>query len=282
MYERVVKCFFLGLLISLTGCGQSQDEAFSLDDNVNVIDESNLNDLMLSLADPNESVAYFSKALTSEPERIDLRRGLCKSLSNARRFEEANLCWSEAVKDASATNQDNVEYAGVLLRLAEWEQAETVLDNVPPTYETYERYRLEAMISDNNREWERSDSYYEVAAGLTTQPATVYNNWGYSKLNRGAFLEAEELFTKAITYDNTLFIAKNNLMITRAAQRDYTLPILSLTKAEQAKLMHTAAVVATNQGDIDIARGLLEKAIAVHPRYFEEAVLTLRALNSRT
>ncbi len=34
---------------------------------VNVIDESNLNDIMLTVADPNEAVAYFDKHAEAEP-----------------------------------------------------------------------------------------------------------------------------------------------------------------------------------------------------------------------
>ena len=44
---------------------------------VNVIDESNLNDIMLTVGDPNESVAYFQGALAkgSRPGRPDARSG---------------------------------------------------------------------------------------------------------------------------------------------------------------------------------------------------------------
>ena len=51
----------------------------------------------------------------------------------------------------------------------------------PPTHETYDRYRLEAIVADSNKEWKRADSFYEIAAGLTTTPASVLNNWGFSK-----------------------------------------------------------------------------------------------------
>ena len=41
------------------------------------------------------------------------------------------------------------------------------------------------------------------------------------------------------------------------------------------------AVAAIKQGDIAIGKGLLEEAIETHPQHFEEAVRSLRALESK-
>ena len=72
--------------------------------------------------------------------------------------------------------------AEALIRAGNWEKAEATLDTIPPTHETYRRYRLEAMVADANKEWQTADSFYETAVGLTTRPGGVLNNWGYSKL----------------------------------------------------------------------------------------------------
>ncbi len=249
-------------------------------DGVNVIDAANLNDIMLTVADPNEAVTYFQRALTQEPGRIDFKRGLAVSLVRAQRASEAVLVFAKFVDDKEATHADRVNYADALIRTNEWQRAEQQLDRVPPTFETYKRYRLEAMIADSNREWKRADSFYETAAGLTTKPAGVLNNWGYSKLTRGDYPEAEKLFLEAITYDKDLFTAKNNLVLARAAQRKYSLPVIRMNQIEKAELMHTMAISAIRQGDIDIGRGLLEDAIDIHPQHFDEAVRTLAALKN--
>ncbi|MCB1368614.1 MAG: tetratricopeptide repeat protein [Rhodobacteraceae bacterium] len=248
-------------------------------DGMNVIDATNLNDIMLTVADPNEAVEYFKRALQKEPERVDFRRGLAKSLVRAKRASEAVLIYDKLVSSGDATADDRVNYADALIRTNEWGRAEAQLDKVPPTHETYQRYRLEAMIADSNREWKKADSFYETAAGLTTQPAGVLNNWGYSKLTRGDYDAAEKLFLEAITYDKDLFTAKNNLVLARAAQRKYTLPVIQLTQIERAELLHTMAISAVKQGDIDIARGLLSDAIDTHPQHFDAAVRALDALD---
>ncbi|MFT7523739.1 MAG: Tfp pilus assembly protein PilF, partial [Candidatus Paceibacteria bacterium] len=149
------------------------------------------------------------------------------------------------------------------------------------TVETYKRYRLAAMVADSNKEWNKADSYYETAAELTTKPAGVFNNWGYSKLTRGEYQAAEALFLQAITYNKDMFTAKNNLVLARAAQRKYSLPIIRMSQIEKAELLHTIAISAIKQGDVDVARGLLEEAIDTHPQHFDIAVRTLAALATK-
>lgn len=266
-----------GLAACDTGQGADVDRAF---DSINVIDETNLNDVMLTAADPADAVAYFQRASSQQPERVDLRRGLAHSLTRAGRATEAILVWEEVVASPESTPQDQVDYADALIRASEWERAETVLDTVPPTLETFQRYRLEAMVADSNEEWQRADSFYETAVGLTTQPAGVLNNWGFSRLTRGDYEGAERLFTEAITYDPELFTSKNNLVLARAAQGNFNMPLVPMTQVEHAQLLHTAALAAIRQGQIDLGRGLLADAIDTHPQHFDAAVRALRSLDT--
>lgn len=247
---------------------------------VNVVDETNLSDVMLTVADPNEAVNYFERATKEDPERIDHQRGLASSLVRAKRTTEAALVWKKVTGMPEATSADSVELADALIRSGDWAGAEKVLDNVPPTHETFKRYRLEALVADSNKEWKKADSFYETAAGLTTTPASVMNNWGYSKLTRGDYEAAERLFVDAIRQEPDLFTAKNNLVLARAAQRDYNLPVVPMTQIERAQLLHTMALSAIKRGDVETGKGLLREAIDTHPQHFEEAVRSLRALEN--
>ena len=276
----LVSACLAGTLV-LSACADKGEEAVerALRD-TNVIDESNLNDVMLTVADPNEAVDYFARSTKSDPDRIDLQRGLAKSLIRARRTTEAVTAWGKVVKMEGATQDDRVDYADALIRNGDWAQAETTLDSVPPTHETFKRYRLEAMVADANKEWNRADSFYEIAVSLTTRPAGVMNNWGYSKLTRGDYSEAERLFGEAIRQDQSLFTAKNNLILSRGAQRKYSLPVIPMDQIERAQLLHTMALSAVKQGDVTTGKGLLREAIETHPQHFEEAVRSLRALET--
>jgi Flp pilus assembly protein TadD len=257
--------------------GQDVEEAFQ---DVSVIDKSNLNDVMLTVADPGEAIRHFSRVVASDPDHIEAQRGLAKSLIRAKRSTDGAAAWKRVVAMQGATSEDRVEYADAQIRAGDWAGAEATLDAIPPTHETYKRYRLEAMVADSKQEWKKSDSFYETAVGLTTQPAGVLNNWGYSKLTRGDYPAAERLFGDAIRSDPGLFTAKNNLVLARAAQRNYALPVLRMSQVERAQLLHTMALSAVKQGDVETGKGLLREAIDTHPQHFEAAVRALRALDS--
>lgn len=271
----------LSLGLVLGACAEKGDETVerALQD-INVVDANNLNDVMLTVADPDEAVSYFQRSVKSDPDRIDLQRGLAKSLVRAKRNTEAASAWSRVTEMKGATNEDRVAYADALIRTGDWAKADKTLDAIPPTYETYERYRLEAMVADSNKDWKKSDSFYEIALGLTTQPASVMNNWGYSKLTRGDYAEAERLFGDAVRQDPKLFTAKNNLVLARGAQRNYSLPVIDMEQTERAKLLHTLALSAIKQGDVETGKQLLREAINTHPQHFEEAARSLAALEN--
>jgi len=269
----------LGSAFALSACGDNTDaEVERAIDSVNVIDESNLNDVMLQAADPEEAVNYFVRATTEQPDRVDLHRGLALALVRAKRPREAAQAWERVVALPDSIEEDRVSYADALIRMGDWDAAEAQLDKVPPTHETFNRYRLEAMVADSNQEWQKADSFYEIAVGLTTRPAGVLNNWGYSKLSRGDFADAERLFGEALSYEPGLFTAKNNLVLARGAQRKYDLPIMQMSQTERAQLLHTMALSAIKQGDVSTGKALLTDAIETHPQHFEAAVRSLEAL----
>ena len=102
----------------LAACGdkQSDAEVQRAVADVNVIDESNLNDIMLTVGDPDEAVAYFQRTAAANPDRIDLKRGLAKSLSRAGRPTEAAGVLTQIVNSVEGTNEDKVSLADAQIR----------------------------------------------------------------------------------------------------------------------------------------------------------------------
>lgn len=247
---------------------------------VNVIDESNLSELMLTVGDPDEAVSYFAGASQQNPDRVDLRRGLAKSLVRAGKTSEAITVWRQVIAMPGATNDDRVSLADALIRSNDWDAAAAELNQIPPTFETFERYRLEAMVADSRKDWKKADSFYEIAVGLTAKPAGVLNNWGFSKLTRGDPAGAEKLFYEALAYDGSIFAVKNNLVLARASQGKYDLPVVSMTQVERAELLYTIALAAIKKGDTSVGKQLLREAIETHPQFFEAATRSLAALES--
>ena len=245
-----------------------------------VIDDANLNEVMLTVGDPNEAVTYFQRVVKEQPKNVEFQRGLAQSLVRAKRYDEGAAAWQRTVALPAATNDDRVEMADALIRAGDWAKAEKTLTAIPPTHETFKRYRLEAIIADSKQQWKKADSFYETAVGLTTSPAPVLNNWGYSKLTRGDYKDAERLFNSAVAQDSTLFTAKNNLVLSRGAQRNYNLPVVPMDQTERAQLLHTMALSAIKQGDVETGKGLLREAIDTHPQHFEAASRSLAALEA--
>ncbi|MCC5988864.1 MAG: tetratricopeptide repeat protein [Pararhodobacter sp.] len=263
----------------LAGCGESRySETTRAIDSVASIDQENMAEMMLAVSDPAEAVGWFRQAAQADPERLSLQRGLARSLARSGQAEEAVPVWQRVIEHPDSTPDDRVQLADAHIRNSDWDQARAVLDAIPPTHETYQRYRLEAMVADSREQWDRADHFYEVAAGLTPRPAGVLNNWGYSKLTRGDARGAERLFADALRHDPSLYTAKNNIVLARAAQRHYELPMFEMTQTERAQLLHTMALAAIRQGDVAVGRGLLQDAIETHPQHFEAAVLALRTL----
>ncbi len=281
MRHPIVMSSLMAALVALSACDKSGDAQVerALQD-MNVVDETNLNDVMLTVGDPEAAVSYFQGAAAKEPERIDLQRGLAKSFVRAKRPADGVKAWENVIARADSNNDDRVELADALIRTNRWDEAANMLNTIPPTHETFKRYRLEAMVADSKEQWDKADSFYEIAAGLTTTPAGVLNNWGYSKLTRGDYTGAERLFSDTIRMDGGIFTAKNNLVLARGAQRKYDLPVVPMTQIERAQLMYTLALTAIKQNDVTIGKGLLREAVDTHPQHFEEASRALAALES--
>jgi Tfp pilus assembly protein PilF len=281
MRHPVLVVLCLGGAVILSACQNDSDAQVerALKD-VNVIDESNLNDVMLTVADPNEAVAYFTRTLQQNPGRIDVMRGLARSLTRAQKPTEAAQVWRQVIEHAEATPEDRVLLADALIRSNLWPEAKAELNQIPPTHESFDRYRLEAMVADSDKNWKKADSFYEIATGLTTTPSGVLNNWGYSKLTRGDAAGAEKLFLEALTYDPSVFTAKNNLVLARAAQRKYDLPVVRMTQTERAELLYSMGLAAIKQGDVSVGKSLLNQAIETHPQHFEAAVRSLETLDA--
>ena len=103
MRHPVLVALCLGGTVALAGCekGMSDAQVERAIKDVNVIDETNLNDVMLTVADPAEAVSYFQGALQKEPDRVDLKRGLAKSLVRAQKPTEAAKIWTMVAASSS-------------------------------------------------------------------------------------------------------------------------------------------------------------------------------------
>ncbi len=279
MKSRAVKW----LAITVTAMGLSACESVSDKEDPlagSIIDEANLNDLMLTAADPSDAALYFEQSLAREPDRADFRRGLAISLSRAKRYKEAARVFQELITLDQDQPTDRLEYAFVAMRLDRWDDVRTLSQSFPDGLQTPRRYSIDAMLADQDNDWAAADAAYERAEKLSAQPAAVLNNWGVSQMSRGDLSAAAKTFERAIAFDARLFSAKNNLAIVRGLQGRYELPLVPLSDEERAVLLNNLGIIAMRRGDEKIARGLFAAAVAAHPQHYSGAADKLAALEA--
>ena len=285
LYTRLMA---LICIAGLTACAQPQtaeqradaDKIKQTNDSVNVIDAVNLNELMLTVSDPEDAVVYFRESLQRNPDRVDLKRGYALSLARSRRHADAIGVFQELVDAGQATDEIRLEYTHSLARLQRWEDAETQLALVSPALETPRRYLMVAMLADQSSDWPKADKAYERARRLTSNPANILNNWGVSRMSRKEYDAASRLFEESLAHNPRLFNAKNNLAVSRALEGEYRLPLVTLSEEERATLLHNVGVIALRRGDTSQAKGLFTMALEAHPRFYPAAAEKLAALEA--
>lgn len=270
----------LAMAGALGACGTSANDPAVDPLAKNVIDDAGLSNLLLTAGDPNQAVTYFAKASAEEPERADLRRGLAISYARASRYPESARVYQELDSLGQASPVDLLEYAFVNVRLQRWEDAEALEARLPGGLSTSRRYVLAGMLADNRTDWDTADTAYNQAEVLTTNPSKVLNNWGVSKMARGAFEEAERLFERSLSYDSRLFSAKNNLAIARGLQGNYQPPLVPLTDRERATILNNLGVIAMQRNETAIAKGLFAAAVDAHPQHYQGAADRLASLEA--
>ena len=122
--------------------------------------------------------------------------------------------------------------------------------------------------------------FFEQGYAATSIDAIIKRLGGSKRTIYNEFGSKEGLFTEALKYDPTMFTAKNNLVLARAAQRKYDLPVVDMSQAERAELLYTMALAAIKQGDVSVGKGLLQQAVDTHPQYFDAAARSLAALDA--
>lgn len=277
-----IRYFFNALaLITLAGCAGSYNSPEVLPPpgtGGNLIDAASLNELMLTVSDPEDAVTYFSRALTEEPGRADFRRGQALALARARRHAEAADAFAALERDGIADDETRIEQANSLARLERRDEAQQVMARVSGRADSARRYLIDAMLADEQGDWAAADRAYDQAKERAVNPSSVLNNHGVSMMSRGNNEAAEKLFTDALAYDPNLFNAKNNLAVSRALQGEYRLPMVAMSGEERAVLLHNIGVIALRRGDRGQAKGLFAMAVEANPKYYPEAAEKLAAL----
>ncbi|HYH17740.1 MAG TPA: tetratricopeptide repeat protein [Azospirillum sp.] len=135
------------------------------------------------------------------------------------------------------------------------------------------------LINDRGRNWAQADQCYQKAAQINPGAAEIYNNRGYSLLQRGDHASAIPLFNQALRIDPTLEAARNNLTLASALQGRYEGALTAIPSEVLPTALNNVGYAALLRRDYASAELYLTRAVQSSPRYFEKANENLRWLN---
>lgn len=138
---------------------------------------------------------------------------------------------------------------------------------------------------DQSRRWAEAEAAFAQALKVTTDPATVLNNRGYSRMLQGRLDLAKADFMAALRRDPGSATARGNLRLALAMGGAYDSAIAGATVAEKAALLNNAGFAAALRGDYPRAKELLAQAQQAKGEFYGRALGNLQLaedLASRT
>jgi len=158
MRHPIIIPLCMAAIVGLSACAPRDGEAEvqrALQD-INGIDSSNLEDVFLTVGEPEEAVGYFTRALTTDPDRITLQRGLASSLTRAKRPGDAIVAWEAVTNHPEANNDDRVDLADAYIRDNRWDLAKHALTAIKQNDVTIGKGLLREAIDTHPRHFEEA------------------------------------------------------------------------------------------------------------------------------
>lgn len=287
---------FVGLLSGLSACASDPDVDFKMTETggsqTDAIDEvlseldkddiefARMSSLVAQKGSPEAGVRYFKDLIEKDPDNLTHLRGLALALSHARRHDDAARIWRTVLEKGGDQVQDRFGHLRALARARRWDEAAEQLAEIGESAPWTLRDRLfAAVVLDNTGQWAAADVAYSRALSGAERPAQILNNWGVSKMGRGDYFAAAQLFNQALAIEETLTVAKVNLTLASALQGDFSLPSITMGEIERAHLYHDVGLIALRRGDRETARRLFRAAVDQHPRHYRKAADRLAELD---
>lgn len=171
----------------------------------------------------------------------------------------------------------------VLLQLERFDEAEKTFNAVLSTDPTaWQSLNGLGVISDLQAEHSVAQEYFEKARVVKPRSAKITNNLGYSYYLAGQYDEAENLFLEAVRFDSDYERAWSNLALvySRTGQvRDASAAFRKIVSEHQAA--NNLGYLGLLQGNGDLAKEQLHRAIQISPTYYEVANRNLEGLKEQ-
>jgi tetratricopeptide (TPR) repeat protein len=230
--------------------------------------------------DVDRALFFYIKALQFDPEDADLLALIGNLHRMQQRDEYAVRAYTLALR-IDPNHLPSLEGRGLIL-LAHNEDERAAKDlsrTVAISPDAWRAYNGLGILADRRKEHGLAVSYYDLAlTNPAADSAVLFNNRGYSNLLSGRYDSARsDLEMAAIKLGYTQ--AWVNLGTVYARQRQYQRAVDAYRQVlSEPEACNKAAAVAIEDGELDAAELLLERAIRLSPTYYPEAEESLAQL----
>lgn len=197
----------------------------------------------LALGDAARALAAFEEVLRREPESIDAQEGRALARLGLGRHAEAGAGFN-----------------GVLTREpARWRSLNGL-----------------GLLADLANDRDAAKKWYEKAIDLNPDEATLWNNYGWSRVMAQDYVEAERLLDEAYARKPTSRRIAGNLSVAIAWRGDYERALrIAMRLSEEHVAYNDIGYIAMLRGDNETAISFFQKAIDKAPSWFERAATNL-------
>ncbi|HEX9851496.1 MAG TPA: tetratricopeptide repeat protein [Woeseiaceae bacterium] len=230
--------------------------------------------------DVDRALFFYIKALQFDPQDADLLALIGNIHRMQQRAEYAVRAYTLALR-VDPDHLPSLEGRGLIL-LAHNEDtlaAKDLARTVAISPDAWRAYNGLGILADRREEHGLAVSYYDLAlTNPAADSAVLLNNRGYSNLLSGRYNSAQsDLEMAAIKLGYTQ--AWVNLGTVYARQRQYQRAVEAYRQVlNEPEACNKAAAVAIEDGELDAAERLLERAIRLSPTYYPEAEESLAQL----
>ena len=229
------------------------------------------------------ALTIFQQVLRSRPDHAQAKLGSAESYLGLGLYEEAVRAFREAGSDPEVGVAALQGKGIALLVMGESDSAYEALNAaVDERPDLWRAWNAIARYHDDRAEWDRADAAYDTSAAAAPSKSvgSVLNNWGVSKMARGDYSGAADLFERALVTDDSLDTARTNLRLSLAFQGRYAEAMSGVGQKEKPGMLNNIGFVAMMKGDHARAEAYFLRALESSPRFNEAASKNLELLAS--
>ncbi len=221
---------------------------------------------------------HYSKALKAEPTRNSARLKLGQLFLQQGLFEPALTQFQDLLTREPNSASAHQGTGQVYLHQGKLREAEAALKKaIELDSSSWLSHNLLGLVYDQEQRHTDAISAYQAALALHPDEPSVLNNLGLAYALNRDYEAAIQAYEKAVKTGSTSPKLHNNLGVAYARRQRYTDALESFKQAtDEPRAYNNLGVALLGMGNAKVAAACFEKAIELHPQYYEKASENLR------